>query len=94
MGWRTSPFFSDNVAVNTAAAMALGRPVASSWLDAAHTDPAFNGRPTYVGHGTGVTQPNGRATVIYPCGRGSDRAWQVEDLGKPTCLEMRYYNND
>lgn len=94
LGWRTSPFFSDNVAVNTAKAMALGRPVASAWLDAAHTDPAFNGRPTYVGHSTGVVQPIGRAAVIYPCGHGSDVVWQLEGLGRPTCLTMRYWNND
>lgn len=94
MGWRTSPFFADNVAVNTATAMAQGRPVASAWLDAAHTDPAFNGRPTYVGHYTGILQPNGRASVIYPCGHGSDKVWQIENLGVPTCLEMRYFNND
>ncbi|KAJ2935103.1 hypothetical protein H1R20_g2013, partial [Candolleomyces eurysporus] len=94
LGWRTSPFFSDNVAVNTATAMAQGRPVASAWLDEAHNDPVYANRPTYIGHVTGVEQPNGRPTVIYPCGRGSDKVWQVENLGRPTCLEMRYYNND
>ncbi|KAF5333217.1 hypothetical protein D9611_002824 [Ephemerocybe angulata] len=94
LGWRTSPFFADNVAVNTAKQIALGLPIASAWLYNAHNDPAFAGKPMYVGHGNGVLQPNGRATTVYPCGHGSDTILQLQGLGKPSCLEMRYWNND
>ncbi|KAJ2935045.1 hypothetical protein H1R20_g2008, partial [Candolleomyces eurysporus] len=90
LGWRTKPFFADNVAVNTAKRIAGDNPagVASAWLDAAHNDPVYANKMTYG------EKTYGRAAVIYPCGRGSDKVTQVENLGEPTCLVMQYWNND
>ncbi|TEB39480.1 hypothetical protein FA13DRAFT_1703782 [Coprinellus micaceus] len=48
------------------AAIALGRPVVSAWLDAANSDPAYGARPTYIGGGTGLPDwPLGKAAAVY-----------------------------
>ncbi|TEB23746.1 hypothetical protein FA13DRAFT_1401431 [Coprinellus micaceus] len=95
VGWRTSALFSDNTASRTAAAIALGRPVVSAWLDAAHTDPAYKNKPTYTGGGTGIEDwPLGRAAAVFRCGRASDKVVDRQNLGAPTCLSIRYWNND
>ena len=94
MGWRSAPFITDNVVMNTAKAIGLGRPVAHAWLDAAHTDPVYIGRPTYIKRWTRVRLPFGRAAVIFPCGRDGDRVGNLQRLGRPTCLRMRYWDNN
>lgn len=95
VGWRTSALFEDNTAARTAAAIALGRPVVSAWLDAAHSDPAYKSRPTYTGGGTKLENwPLGRAAAVFRCGRASDKVTNRENLGAPTCLSIRYWNND
>lgn len=82
VGWRTSALFEDNTAATTAAAIALGRPVVSAWLDAAHSDPAYKNRPTYTGGGTKIENwPLGRAAAVFRCGRASDKVTNREDLG-------------
>ncbi|KAJ2935046.1 hypothetical protein H1R20_g2009, partial [Candolleomyces eurysporus] len=90
LGWRTNFFLDDDVAVNTAKMIAEGRPVASAWMDVAIEDKAYKTR--VEDEKTGL--PLGRAAVIYPCRRDSDKVWQVENLGGPTCLFMRWWNND
>ncbi|KAJ2935548.1 hypothetical protein H1R20_g1547, partial [Candolleomyces eurysporus] len=85
LGWRTKTLFADDVAVNMAKAIAIKRPVASAWLDAALHDSAYASGLKFNG------RPYGRASVIYPCGRGSDQVTQVQKLGKPTCLTMQWW---
>ncbi|KAJ2935099.1 hypothetical protein H1R20_g2017, partial [Candolleomyces eurysporus] len=83
LGWRTNTVFGDNVAIDTAWLIANFKvPVVSAWLHTAYW--AYLGWP-FPGH------PYGRASVIYPCGRGSDKIWQVEKLPKPTCLKMKWW---
>jgi hypothetical protein len=95
LSWRTSALFSDNTAAAAAQAIALGRPVVSAWLDAANSDPAYGARPTYIGGGTGLPDwPLGKAAAVYRCGRLSDRVNNLENLGGPTCLSARWWNNN
>ncbi|RXW15392.1 hypothetical protein EST38_g10456 [Candolleomyces aberdarensis] len=87
MGWRTKNLFEDNVAADTARGIAANRPVAAAWLDAADNDWVYASWPVFE------WPPYGRAAVIFPCGRGSDRVSALGGLGKPTCLRMRYWDN-
>ncbi|RXW15400.1 hypothetical protein EST38_g10454 [Candolleomyces aberdarensis] len=85
VGWRSKTLFGDEVAANTAWAIANWNiPVVSAWLHMAHYDPAYAFWPP--------SKYYGKASVIYPCGRGSDRVWQVDKLPKPTCLKMKWWN--
>ncbi|TEB36877.1 hypothetical protein FA13DRAFT_1771327 [Coprinellus micaceus] len=95
LSWRTSALFADNTAASAAQEIALGRPVVQAWLDAAQADPAYRGRPTYVGGGTGLADwPFGRAAAIFRCGRIGDKVSNLENLGAPTCLSARWWNNN
>ncbi|TEB39483.1 hypothetical protein FA13DRAFT_1723677 [Coprinellus micaceus] len=95
LSWRTSALFADNAVATAARDIALGRPVVQAWLDAAHTDPAYGGRPTYVGGGTGLPDtPFGRAAAIFRCDRIGDKVNNLENLGAPTCLSARWWNNN
>ncbi|RXW25466.1 hypothetical protein EST38_g404 [Candolleomyces aberdarensis] len=93
MSWRTSPFFADNTPQTVAKLIAEGRGVASSWLEAAVTDPVYRHSSMYIGQTSRVNQPHGRASSIYPCDRAASNVLQTVELGRPTCLQMRYYDN-
>ncbi|KAJ2935354.1 hypothetical protein H1R20_g1740, partial [Candolleomyces eurysporus] len=93
MSWRTSPFFADNVPQTVASLIGQGRGVVSSWLWAAATDPVYRRSSMYIGQTSRMNQPHGRAASIYPCDRANSNVLQTVELGRPTCLEMRYYDN-
>jgi hypothetical protein len=93
MSWRTAPFFADNTPQAVARLIAQGRGVASSWLEAAATDPVYRHSSMYIGYTSKVNQPHGRASAVYPCDRAASNVQQTVELGRPTCIQMRYYDN-
>ncbi|KAJ2917470.1 hypothetical protein MD484_g2905, partial [Candolleomyces efflorescens] len=93
MSWRTSPYFADDTPQTVAKLIAQGRGVASSWLEAAVTDPVYRHSSMYIGQTSRVNQPHGRASAVYPCERAASNVQQTAEFGRPTCIQMRYYDN-
>lgn len=41
----------------------------------------------------GINEPYGRAAAVAVCGHGDDLVTDIENLGRPGCLEMWWYDN-
>jgi Family of unknown function (DUF6345) len=93
LSYRTQMYIADNAAGATAKAISMGAPVVSAWLKAVNEDKKYRGSPTYFSSNANREQPYGRASAMFVCGHEGDRVWQVENLGRASCLRTIWYNN-
>jgi hypothetical protein len=88
VGYRTIMYINDGVIPNFGRFIALGAPVVSTWLQVVHDDPFYQSG-TLGADG----QPVGRPSAVTVCGREKDTVLQLENLGKPGCLQEFWYDN-
>ncbi|TFK26279.1 hypothetical protein FA15DRAFT_693223 [Coprinopsis marcescibilis] len=93
VSYRTQMLIADRAAATTARSISLGVPVVTAWLEAVITDSEYRGGRSYFDTNVNRRQPYGRPSAIFPCGHGDDRVWQVDNLGRPNCLTIVWYNN-
>jgi hypothetical protein len=68
--------------------------VVSSWLNIVHDDTA-----DYVPvvkdneNSNGIFEPYGRASAIAVCGHEDDIVTNIDNLGRPNCRQMWWYDN-
>ncbi|TFK26277.1 hypothetical protein FA15DRAFT_637770 [Coprinopsis marcescibilis] len=93
LSYRTQMLIADGATASTARAISLGVPVVGAWLQAVITDSIYRGRPTYFDTNVNRIQPYGRPSAMFPCGHGDDRVWQTDNLGRPGCLTVVWYDN-
>lgn len=96
VGYRTDMYIADNVMPRFGNAIARGAPFVMTWLQTVHDDGIYkrNGKDImYYDSNQRKDQPMGRASAVVVCGHENDLAWQVDNLGKPSCLRQYWYNN-
>jgi hypothetical protein len=94
VGYRTEMWIADTVMGPFGSAIGLGAAVVPTWLQTVHDDTqnyvpvqTDNENPNHI------QEPYGRAAAIAVCGHEDDIVIDVENLGRPGCLTMWWYNN-
>ncbi|EAU91900.1 hypothetical protein CC1G_04667 [Coprinopsis cinerea okayama7 len=93
LSYRTQMYIQDHATAEFGRSVALGVPVVEAWMKAVSGDRIYRGRKTYYSRNAGRDQPFGRASAVFVCGHEGDRVWDREDLGRPGCLRMVWYEN-
>jgi hypothetical protein len=95
VGYRTEMWIADGATGPFACAIARGASVVGAWLNSVHSDKAYTPSPgnTYFDGNRQINEPMGRASTIFVCGHADDVVWDLENLGRPGCLQELWYNN-
>jgi hypothetical protein len=86
-GARTPLWIADHSNPAFGRRLALGAEFVFGWLETVENDPSNAGHPIDPHSG----KPIGKASAVAVCGHQSDRVWQVENLGRPSCLIQYWY---
>jgi len=94
VGYRTEMTIADSVMPEFGSAIGAGAGFVSSWLMTVSNDRADYVPPVIdFDNFAGFDQPRGRAAAVAVCGHEDDVATDVENLGRPDCLTMWWYEN-
>jgi hypothetical protein len=94
VGYRTEMWIGDGVTGPFGSAIGGGAAVVSSWMNIAHDDTAAYLPVQYDNeNGNGIEEPFGRPAAVAVCGHADDVVTDVENLGRPGCLTMWWYDN-
>jgi hypothetical protein len=92
-GFRTHKFTSDGVTLPFAEKLAIGGGFVWSWLSTVNQSPYYNPNSAYgTNPQTGEPIWYGRPSAVLVCGHTDDIVFQMEDLGRPSCLQQWWYN--
>ena len=95
VGYRTEMWIGDSVMPNFGSYIGLNAGFVSSWLNVVHDDTAaYVPVQTDNENPNGLQEPYGRAAAVAVCGHGDDIATNIDNLGRPGCLEMWWYDNN
>jgi hypothetical protein len=86
-GARTTLWIADHSNPAFGRRLSLGAEFVFGWLETVENDPSNAGHPIDIDTG----KPIGKASAVAVCGHQSDRVWQVENLGRPSCLIQYWY---
>ncbi|KIM37596.1 hypothetical protein M413DRAFT_258077 [Hebeloma cylindrosporum] len=86
-GARTPLWIADHSNPAFGRRLSLGAEFVFGWLETVENDPSNAGHP--IDSHTG--KPIGKASAVAVCGHQSDRVWQLENLGRPSCLIQYWY---
>lgn len=93
LGYRTAAWVDDNTPGAVAAAIGGGASVVPAWLKAVNEVPGYN--PPWKIETDPVTHAfewAGRPAAINVCGHADDTLFQRENLGRPECLQLWWYD--
>lgn len=93
LGYRTAAWVDDNTPGAVAAAIGGGASVVPAWLKVVNEVPGYN--PPWKIETDAVTHAfewAGRPAAINVCGHADDTLFQRENLGRPGCLQLWWYD--
>ena len=93
VGYRTEMQIADGVTGPFGLYIGLGAAVVSSWLTIVHDTALYVPAILDNENPNGIYEPEGRAAAVAVCGHGDDIVTDIENLGRPDCLEMWWYDN-
>jgi hypothetical protein len=92
VGFRTQKWTSDGVTEPFAEKLAVGGGFVWSWLNTVNQSPYYNPNKVYdTNSQTGQPVWYGRPSAVVVCGHTDDTVLQMQDLGRPNCLQQWWY---
>ncbi|KAH7396074.1 hypothetical protein BKA64DRAFT_675251 [Cadophora sp. MPI-SDFR-AT-0126] len=92
VGFRSEKWTSDGVTLPFAQKLAVGGGFVWSWLNTVNQDSHYNPNSKY-GTNSQTGQPiwYGRPSAVVVCGHTDDTVLQMDNLGRPSCLQQWWY---
>jgi Family of unknown function (DUF6345) len=94
VGYRTEMYINDGVMFNFGKMISFGGAVVPAWLGVVIDDSSAYGTTHYDNKNPrGINEPIGRPAAVAVCGHEDDIVTDIENLGRPGCLQMWWYDN-